>query len=139
MSNPEQPIPKPNNSPHVIDLAISLIESRREVGRQRYGTPLQIGNGRDFGRDADEEMADWIIYWAGYREEHAKRIRELLAMTGRQSEEIKSLRGVVAGLLRAIGSAKAAGCIDHLDCWNESNELWTKPIDAAMEAIKVRK
>lgn len=87
----EQPPPSPNNNPHVIDAAIDLLESRRALGRERYKTPLQVGNGRDFGRDADEEMADWLIYWTGYRIEHAARVRALLAMIGRQAEELAAL------------------------------------------------
>lgn len=88
----EQDPPKPNNNPHVINAAIDLLEQRREVGFERYKTPLQTGNGRDFGRDADEEIADFIIYWAGYRIEHAKRVREMLITIGKQAEEIKALK-----------------------------------------------
>lgn len=76
----------------MIDAAIEMLESRRAVGFARYGVPLQTGNGRDFGRDADEEMADWLIYWAGYRIEHGERIRSLLTTIGKQQEEIAALK-----------------------------------------------
>lgn len=87
-----QPNPKPNHLRPVIDAAIEMLESRRAVGFARYGVPLQTGNGRDFGRDADEEMADWLIYWAGYRIEHGERIRSLLTTIGKQQEEIAALK-----------------------------------------------
>lgn len=103
----DQPTPTPNSGPHVIDVAIEMLESRRELGRQRYGTPLQTGNGRDFGRDADEEMADWMIYWAGYRIEHARRIQSLLATIGKQSEQIKALRSELEDVAARADKASA--------------------------------
>ncbi len=94
----EQAPPMPNDGPHVIDAAIQMLERRREVGRQRYKTPLQVGNGRDFGRDADEEMADWMIYWAGYRIEHARKVFDLYKLIGIQQTEINALKSELAAM-----------------------------------------
>ncbi len=74
-----QPAPTPNDQPHITDLAIELLRERDALGRERYGTSLQPFNGRDFGRDADEEMADWFQYWIGYRIEQRRKIDALKA------------------------------------------------------------
>lgn len=76
----------------VIDQAIELLEARRDLGTRRYTTPLRVDDGRDFGVEADEEMADWLIYWTAYRIQHARRIQDLLELVGRQAEEIRRLR-----------------------------------------------
>ena len=95
-----QPDPIPNNSRPVIDAAIELLESRRAPGLKTYGTLLQAGNGRDFGRDADEELADWLIYWTGYRIEHGNRIRRLLAMIGERQAAIEKAVKALEPLIR---------------------------------------
>jgi len=77
----------------VVDQAIDLLEARRGLGMRRYSKPLSVeGDGRDFGVEADEEMADWLIYWTGYRIQHQRRVQELLELIGKQAEEIKRLR-----------------------------------------------
>jgi hypothetical protein len=75
----DQPPPIPNDRPAVwplvmadvrsLGLAVPLLvalvrdmETRDQVGRQRYGTPLQPFNGRDALRDAYEEALDCAVY-----------------------------------------------------------------------------
>lgn len=73
----DQPLPVPNDSPGMHDLVIadwreldgaiwpSIIremQARRDVGLQRYGQPLQAGNGRDALRDLLEEVLDAAVY-----------------------------------------------------------------------------
>ena len=58
----DQPLPVPNAHPAIQDLVLADIEARRELGIQRYGTPLQPFNGRDSLRDAYEEALDLAIY-----------------------------------------------------------------------------
>lgn len=58
----EQPMPVPNGSPDVQSMVIADIRHRREVGIERYGTPLQAHNGRDALRDAYEEALDLACY-----------------------------------------------------------------------------
>jgi len=41
------------------------IAERERVGIQRYGTPLQPGNGRSMIRDAYDENLDLVIYLRG--------------------------------------------------------------------------
>ncbi len=58
----EQPSPVPNDRPAVWDLVIDDMRARDALGRARYGTPLQAGNGRDALRDAYEEALDLAVY-----------------------------------------------------------------------------
>lgn len=88
----EQPMPVKNGERPVVDIAVEFLRARSSVGIEHYGTHLQTGNGRDFGQDADEEIADHFLYWIGYRIEHARRVQGLLATIGKLGEENKELR-----------------------------------------------
>ncbi|MGW1436927.1 hypothetical protein ACWD7M_16955 [Streptomyces griseus] len=57
----DQPLPTEGQE-SVQDALIKLIEERRELGIQRYGTPLQTFNGRNAVRDALEEALDLATY-----------------------------------------------------------------------------
>jgi hypothetical protein len=48
----------PSHSPRVV----SLMEARRLMGIEKYGTPLQFGNGRHGLRDLIEEVLDTLAY-----------------------------------------------------------------------------
>jgi hypothetical protein len=61
----DQPLPVSNDSPYVQDAVISDIEKRIELGIKRYGTALQINNGRDMLKDAYDEAMDLCIYLKG--------------------------------------------------------------------------
>lgn len=58
----DQPLPRAFDGPNVQDAVIADIVARREVGIERYGTPLQPHNGRDALRDAYEEALDLTCY-----------------------------------------------------------------------------
>jgi hypothetical protein len=58
----EQPMPTPNDKPSIQSMVRHDLEERERVGVQRYGTPLQAGNGRDALRDAYEEALDLACY-----------------------------------------------------------------------------
>lgn len=47
--------------PHA-DLVIADANARDGIGRERYGVPLQAGNGRDSLMDAYEEVLDYAAY-----------------------------------------------------------------------------
>lgn len=68
--NTEQPAPTPNDSPAIWQLVIADMHARDQLGRARYGTPLQAHNGRDALRDAYEEALDLVVY---LRQEIAER------------------------------------------------------------------
>lgn len=57
-----QPDPKPNDSRPVWELVIEDMQARDKLGRERYGVPLQAGNGRDALRDLYEEILDAAVY-----------------------------------------------------------------------------
>lgn len=57
-----QPPPRPNNLPAVWDLVVAEMQQRDQVGRERYGVPLQPHNGRDSLRDLYEELLDAVVY-----------------------------------------------------------------------------
>ena len=58
----EQPDPIKNNYPPMWDLVIKDMKDRDEVGRERYGVPLQPFNGRDMLVDAYLEVLDLAVY-----------------------------------------------------------------------------
>ena len=58
----DQPPPAPNDKPAVWDLVMEDMRERDQVGRARYGTPLQPHNGRDALVDAYQEVLDTAVY-----------------------------------------------------------------------------
>ena len=62
----DQPAPQPNEEPGIWQLVIADMRDRDQVGRQRYGTPLQAHNGRDALVDAlvdaYQEALDLVVY-----------------------------------------------------------------------------
>ena len=67
------PAPVPNESTPIWDLVIADMKARDQVGRQRYGTPLQAHNGRDALQDAYEEALDLAVYLRQAIEERKSR------------------------------------------------------------------
>jgi hypothetical protein len=58
----DQPPPEPNDSVPIWRLVIADMRERDWVGRERYGTPLQAGNGRDALVDLYQELLDAVVY-----------------------------------------------------------------------------
>lgn len=58
----DQPPPIPNDDVAVWDLVIQDMKERDQVGRERYGTPLQVENGRDHLVDLYQELLDAVVY-----------------------------------------------------------------------------
>ena len=58
----DQPAPITNSTVPVWDLVIADMRERDHVGRERYGTPLQVNNGRDALIDAYQEALDLVVY-----------------------------------------------------------------------------
>lgn len=57
-----QPAPKPNDTQPIHEQVIEDIKRRAEIGKQNYGTYLQVNNGRDPLLDAYEEAQDLALY-----------------------------------------------------------------------------
>lgn len=55
---------------NVIPRVLSDMRDRDTVGRERYGTPLTSGNGRDHLIDAYQEMLDACVYLMNELDEH---------------------------------------------------------------------
>ena len=56
-----EPPPKPGRV-DVADYVLADIQERVEMGRQKYGTKLQTGNGRDPLWDLYQELLDALFY-----------------------------------------------------------------------------
>jgi hypothetical protein len=69
----DQVAPTPNDEPYVQDILIGDIEERKQHGIRKYGTALQVGNGRSMMLDAYEEVLDLAVYLCGVMEEEKKR------------------------------------------------------------------
>lgn len=70
MNNQEQPAPTPNDNPSLWDAVIEDMRQRDQLGRARYGTPVQVNNGRDSLRDLYEELLDAVVYCRQVMEEN---------------------------------------------------------------------
>src|SRR3990167_3883406 len=75
-ANTPEPPPIPNDKPALWELVIAdarrdgmaeyLVDDMRardKFGREKYGTPLQAGNGRDALADAYQELLDAAVYF----------------------------------------------------------------------------
>lgn len=51
-------------------LVLADMAERDRLGRERYGTPLTTGNGRDHLVDAYQEALDGAVYMRAWLEEH---------------------------------------------------------------------
>ena len=58
----EQMAPLSIESPAIWGLVVADMQARDRIGRERYGTPLQAGNGRDALVDAYQEALDQAVY-----------------------------------------------------------------------------
>lgn len=58
----QQAAPRANTLPAVWDLVLADMKARDQVGRERYGVPLQPHNGRDALVDAYQEALDLAVY-----------------------------------------------------------------------------
>ncbi|AVO25157.1 hypothetical protein KHQ84_gp157 [Rhodococcus phage Finch] len=68
----EQPDPVANDEPSAHDIAIASLTERKEFGLKKYGTLLQVGNGRNSIKDAYEEAQDLVVYLATAQEEQRR-------------------------------------------------------------------
>lgn len=62
MTIEDQQPPVPNHHPHVVDVVIEDMKTRKQLGIGRYGVALQPFNGRDPLIDAYQEALDLVMY-----------------------------------------------------------------------------
>lgn len=72
-----QPAPVANDFPAVWPLVMKDMIDRDQLGRKRYGVPLQPFNGRDALRDAYEEALDLVVYLRQALEERQAKVAGL--------------------------------------------------------------
>lgn len=58
----DQPAPEKNDTRPIWDIVIEDMKQRNEEGVKKYGTPLQIFNGRDSLVDLYQELLDAVVY-----------------------------------------------------------------------------
>jgi hypothetical protein len=58
----KQPAPKAADGPHIVDIVINELHTRKLHGLDKYGVPLQAHNGRSALQDAYEEASDLTLY-----------------------------------------------------------------------------
>lgn len=95
----EQPAPVANDRPAVWPAVIKDMETRDQLGRQRYGVPLQPNNGRDALRDAYEEALDLAVYLKQAMIERDMALADLERVALERDEareEARKLKGAVA-------------------------------------------
>ena len=57
-----QPAPEPTTGRPIWELVVEDMKARDQLGRRRYGVPLQAHNGRDALTDAYQEALDLAVY-----------------------------------------------------------------------------
>lgn len=67
----DQPLPLGTDGPVIHELVVTDLMNRLELGKRRYGQPLQAFNGRNALRDAYEEVLDLAVYLRQQLEEDA--------------------------------------------------------------------
>lgn len=132
-----QPAPKPNDSRPVWELVIEDMKARDQMGRAKYGVPLQAGNGRDSLQDAMEEALDLVVYLRTAIEERkvTSYMQGLIALADRlldlwnsQSEWSQATfgtdqqRGPIGGLRHLAKEANEAAedptnIVEYADCF----------------------
>lgn len=108
-----QPNPIPNDSRPLWELVIEDMKERDQVGRERYGTPLQVGNGRNPAQDAYEESLDQTVY-----------LKQLVIERQQMQEENRQLRVVLNELIRLKGTQQRfpISCAKLFDEWCDQAE-----------------
>lgn len=78
-----QPTPQSNDREHVQQRAIDQLVERYHFGIEKYGTAVQLSNGRKMAMDAREEIQDLLIYMTGVEmihDEVVKIVRHLITL-----------------------------------------------------------
>ena len=97
-----QPLPTPNDRPHITDLVMQDLSDRKALGIARYNTPLQPFNGRDSLQDAYEECLDQALYlrqWMQEKDELMAALDSLFSATT-PDEGRKAVRRIEAVYLK---------------------------------------
>lgn len=83
MTDQQQPSPQPGRadvSPVARQRFLETFDAQEQAGVKTYGVTLQTHNGRDFGRDAWEELVDLGKYITGLEMERDDLFDEVVAL-----------------------------------------------------------
>ncbi len=91
-----QPAPEPTTGRPIWELVVEDMTARDQLGRRRYGVPLQTHNGRDALIDAYQEALDLCVYLRQAIEERDNGIQE---------EQVEAMPGA-SGVRRGDDTAR---------------------------------
>lgn len=130
-----QPTPKPNNTQPIHEQVIDDIKRRAEVGKQNYGTYLQVGNGRDPLLDAYEEAQDKALYLKQAILERDDLVMELEAAREAVSEESNRWVSVIRGIdpEALCDFHDEHGSQEYLKAWLDARDRRMRLLGAAEE------
>lgn len=75
----DQPLPTPGAASVFAEVRADL-DRREATGIQRYGESLQTFNGRDMGRDLEDELLDALVYTKGVRMQYRAVVEALITL-----------------------------------------------------------
>lgn len=108
MREGDQQLPVPNDQPNCqqayMDWVNEAAPERMALGLKRYGTLLQPFNGRDFVRDAFDELFDLSVYMHGVRMERDAMLELLYSVATMEQSEVGDLRRRAGELLESMGA-----------------------------------
>lgn len=106
----DQDLPVPNDQPNCqqayMDWVAEVAPERMALGLKRYGTLLQPFNGRDFMRDAFDELFDLSVYMHGIRIERARMLdllREAATVPTSDPAKVRRVQLEIRELLSSMG------------------------------------
>ncbi|MDX2800142.1 hypothetical protein [Streptomyces scabiei] len=118
----DQPLPQGGRE-SVQDALIADIRARRDLGIQRYGSPLMTHNGRDAVQDALEEAVDLAVY-----------LKQVAMETRDREQELAVLRAETAAA-RKFAAEMRDFCSPHGVAADYADRL-VEAMDRAREAAK---
>lgn len=90
------PTPRPG-APSMHDLVCADLQERKEFGLRKYGTLLQMGNGRNHVMDAYQEVLDLAVYFKQVMLERDA-LASALSSAERREQEARELLKRVASV-----------------------------------------
>lgn len=111
LSTVVQNCPARNGSLPVWDLVIQDMRARDEMGRVKYGTPLQANNGRDALVDAYQEALDLCVYLRQLIQERRGEDQDLLGAATPVQHETTDPSDAVAGVAAQRDLASSSGLV----------------------------
>jgi hypothetical protein len=133
----DQPLPTPGRE-CVQDTLIQLIQERRDLGVQRYGSALMTHNGRDAGRDALEEALDLTVYLMQARMEAADAKTELEQLRAARDRTIKQMELYLDAAAHGLGTPTTVNCREVINLLSLTWPDGKAPSEARTTAAEIQ-